>query len=331
MTDRGYRPTPILIETDLCDDVDDAGAIAVAHALADRGLVEILGIGINTSGHWSHSAARVLNDYYGRAEIPVGIRHPITDEIGPEDYARAISRMHPHAATPDVMPDAVAVLREALAGADDGTVTVVSIGYFGNLVALLDTPADALSALSGRELVAAKVARAVVMGGVFGTRARPDLGAEPLAETNFAHEPGHTARFLAEWPSPVDFVGWETAADVITGRTLSATQGDDSPVAIAYSLHSGKGIGRPSWDLLAVMLAAGELDGRVAWSGPGTVSLDEAAGTLWAPSASGRHRYAVTVVGPEDLSGLIDDHLGRPPLAGAWGAIRQETELDAWR
>ncbi len=79
------------------------------------------------------------------------------------------------------------------------------------------------------------------------------------------------------------------------------------------------------------MLAAGELDGRVAWSGPGTVSLDEAAGTRWAPSASGRHRYAVTVVGPEELSGLIDDHLGRPPLAGAWGAIRQETELDAWR
>lgn len=321
---------PILIETDLCDDVDDAGAIAVAHALADRGAAEIIGIGINTSGHWSHSAARVLNDYYGRAEIPVGIRHPITEEIGPEDYARAISRMHPHAATPDVMPDAVAVLREALARADDATVTVVSIGYFGNLVALLDSPPDALSALSGRELVATKVARAVVMGGVFGTRARPHLGAEPLAETNFAYEPRHTARFLAEWPGPVDFVGWETAADVITGRTLSATQGEDSPVAIAYSLHSGKGIGRPSWDLLAVILAAGELEGRVAWSGPGAVALDDAAGTVWTAAAGGRHRYAIAIADPEELSGLIDDHLGRPPLAGAWGTIRQGTEIDAW-
>lgn len=321
---------PILIETDLCDDVDDAGALAVAHALADDGLVEILGIGINTSGHWSHSAARLINGYFGRAELPVGILHPVTDAIGPEDYARAISRMHPWAATPDAMPSAVSVLRDALARATDASVTVVSIGYFGNLVALLDSPADASSALTGRELVRAKVARTVVMGGVFGTRARPERGAEPVAETNFAHDRAQTARFLGEWPGAVDFIGWETAADVITGRTLASTQGERSPIAIAYSLHSGKGVGRPSWDLLAVMLSASDLEGHVVWSGTGTVAVDEAARTLWAPSAHGPHRYATVITSAEQLAEIIDERLGRVPRQLAHAMPTGVEEVEAW-
>lgn len=329
MTDHLSDPVPILIETDLCDDVDDAGALAVAHALADDGRVEILGIGINTSGHWSHSAARVLNEFYGRPDLPVGIRHPITEEIGPEDYARAISRMHPSAATPDRMPTAVSVLRAALAEAEDGSVTVVSIGYFGNLVGLLDSAADASSTLPGRDLVRAKVARTLVMGGVFGQRADPDLGAEPISETNFAHDVGHTARFLAEWPGPIDFVGWETAADVITGRTLPLTQGDDSPVAIAYALHSGRGTGRSSWDLLAVLLSASALEEHISWSEPGTVAIDEIARTLWTPSEDGHHRYAIVVSSADHLARIIDDHLGRPPRLRA-DESAQKRKIEAW-
>lgn len=330
MTDHRHHPVPILIETDLCDDVDDAGALAVAHALADDDRVKILGIGINTSGHWSHSAARVLNGYYGRPELPVGILHPTTDAIGPEDYARAISRMHPSAATPDRMPPAVDVLREALADADDGSVTLVSIGYFGNLVALLDSAADTVASASGRELVRAKVARTIVMGGVFGRRARPEQGAEPIAETNFAHDVGQTARFLGEWPGPIDFVGWETAADVITGRTLPLTQGDDSPVAIAYALHSGKGTGRPSWDLLAVMLSASELAGHVEWSEPGTVAVDDIARTLWTASADGHHRYAKVISSAGQIADIIDDRLGRPPRQPVRSISASVSEVDAW-
>lgn len=312
-TDLGRRPVPILIETDLCDDVDDAGALAVAHALADDGLVQILGIGINTSGHWSHSAARVFNRYYGRPDLPVGILHPITDEIGPEDYARAVSRMHQGTPAPTCLPRAVDVLREALERAEDGTVTVISIGYFGNLVALLDSSADETSTRTGAELVGTKVARTLVMGGVFGTRALPEQGPEPVAETNFAYDVDQTARFLGEWPGPIDFVGWETAADVITGRTLPLTQGDGSPIAIAYALHSGRGTGRPSWDLLAVMLSASELEGHIAWSEPGTVAVDDIARTVWTARADGDHRYAKVVSTATEIADVIDVPLGRLP------------------
>ena len=37
-------PARIILDVDLAEDVDDAGALAVLHALADRGEAEILGI-----------------------------------------------------------------------------------------------------------------------------------------------------------------------------------------------------------------------------------------------------------------------------------------------
>ena len=41
-------PVQLIIDTDLGFDVDDVGAIAVAHALADQGKVDILGVVCNT-------------------------------------------------------------------------------------------------------------------------------------------------------------------------------------------------------------------------------------------------------------------------------------------
>jgi inosine-uridine nucleoside N-ribohydrolase len=41
-------PVQLIIDTDLGFDVDDVGAIAIAHALANEGKVDILGIVCNT-------------------------------------------------------------------------------------------------------------------------------------------------------------------------------------------------------------------------------------------------------------------------------------------
>jgi hypothetical protein len=46
-------------------------------------------------------------------------------------------------------------------------VTLIQVGYFSNLAALLDTPGDAFSSLNGKELVKAKVKFLSVMAGAF--------------------------------------------------------------------------------------------------------------------------------------------------------------------
>jgi len=62
-------------------------------------------------------------------------------------------------------PNPVDLYRQILCEAQNGTVTIISIGFFDNLAGLLDSEADAYSNLTGRELIATKVKELVVMGG----------------------------------------------------------------------------------------------------------------------------------------------------------------------
>ena len=62
-------------------------------------------------------------------------------------------------------PDPVDLYRQTLSEAQDDSITIVSIGFFDNLAALLDSEPDVYSHLTGRELIAAKVKDLVIMGG----------------------------------------------------------------------------------------------------------------------------------------------------------------------
>ena len=62
----------VIFDTDLGADVDDAGAVAVLHALADLGEAEILAMGLSVKHPWSAPCLDALNTYYGRPDIPIG-------------------------------------------------------------------------------------------------------------------------------------------------------------------------------------------------------------------------------------------------------------------
>ncbi len=50
-------PVPVIFDTDFGPDVDDVGALAILHAMADRGETEILGVMVSTSGDFAHGPA----------------------------------------------------------------------------------------------------------------------------------------------------------------------------------------------------------------------------------------------------------------------------------
>ena len=62
-------------------------------------------------------------------------------------------------------PKPVDLYRQILNGAQDDSITVVSIGFFDNLAGLLDSKPDAYSNLTGEELIITKVKDLVIMGG----------------------------------------------------------------------------------------------------------------------------------------------------------------------
>lgn len=281
----------LFIETDIQTDVDDVGALALAMTLERQGRIRIAGVGVNTTSRWGARAVEALKTAYG-AVFPVGVLRPLTDDVADNDYARLLSE-----GTPDRdWRDAAGLLRDTLVSAEDASVTVVSIGFYGNLVRFLASdPATAA------DLIRRKVASTVVMGGSF-PRGQ---------EFNFAADAEATRAFLAGWPAPIDFIGFEAGNRVITGRGLSDALGYDHPVARAYRAHSGEGHGRESWDLLAVHAAAFPGWPALEWSPPGEVRLRDAAGSdEWAPADGGRHRYATLAAAPEQIAAELDAVLG---------------------
>ena len=63
---------PIILDTDIGPDCDDAGALAVLHGLAKRGEARIVGVMHCTSSPWGAGCIDAINAYYGRPDIPVG-------------------------------------------------------------------------------------------------------------------------------------------------------------------------------------------------------------------------------------------------------------------
>lgn len=293
----------LLVETDIFSDVDDVGALAVAHALADEGRCDILAVGVNTPSIHGVPTVRAVNGFFGRPEIPVGRFPEQDDSVFERDYATFIVQNHP--VPPSAEDDlAVTVHRRALAAAAPASVTVVSLGFFGNLRDLLASPADEVSGLDGRSLVARAVTRMVVMGGH-----HPEG-----REFNIAQDPVAAAQVIAQWPTPVDFVGWETGSKVFTGGGISR-DGERNLVGAAYRRYSGEGAGRESWDLIAMHYAV-DADPRLYAPSPlGRVIVEPDGTTRFVPGDGGLHRYISLAAEPAAVARVLDALLERSTRA----------------
>ena len=66
-------PVKVIFDTDMYGDIDDALALAMLHALASRGEIELLAVTISTQSQWAARFVHLINTFYGRGEIPIGV------------------------------------------------------------------------------------------------------------------------------------------------------------------------------------------------------------------------------------------------------------------
>jgi inosine-uridine nucleoside N-ribohydrolase len=156
-------PARIIFDTDIGGDVDDAGALALLHALADRGEAQILGVLISKKNEWAGPCVDVINTWYGRPDLPIGyqrgcqhgyhnLKDPDVDTTA--TYGEAVSKAFPHRLKKSSdAPDAGLLCRRLLAAQPDHSVTIVSVGLLCNLRDLLDSRPDKYSKLDGEALV----------------------------------------------------------------------------------------------------------------------------------------------------------------------------------
>ncbi len=245
------EPVRVIFDTDMDSDCDDAAALAILHALADRGEAQILATMVSCQDPWSAPCVDAINTYFGRPDLPVGVPKGPGPIRQSSKYARQIAAEFPHDVPPgDAAPDATPIYRRLLSAQPDASVVIVTLGDLTNLRYLLASGPDAASALRGVELVRAKVKQWVCMG----SRYPADL--DPKKWGNFKPDADSTVQAIGGWPGLITFTGGGTFAEqVATGRGLAALP-KSNPVRRAYELYfGGPPRDRHSADQIAVMVA----------------------------------------------------------------------------
>lgn len=87
------------------------------------------------------------------------------------EYAGKVSNNWPRMLNDsEATPTPVDLYRSVLSSAESRSMTLISLGFLTNLAALMESPPDNLSSLTGRALISAKVKELVVMGGTVSFR-----------------------------------------------------------------------------------------------------------------------------------------------------------------
>lgn len=291
------QPLNIIFETDLGNDVDDALALDLLYKYMESGRINLLAIIINKDGAAPAGLADILNTWYGH-NIPIGIIHDGADcETDAVNYARAVVEMKDEAGNPlfarsirdyNTLPDAHILYRKILAAAPDHSVHIVSVGFSTNLSRLLHTPADAISPLSGRDLVARKVASLTTMAG--------NIENPNMHEYNVVKDIPACRDVFENWPTEIVTSPFEVGNAILyPGASIEndLSWGIPHPVAEAYKAYMPMPYDRQTWDLTAVLYAV-EGPSWFTLSAPGTITVSEAGSTTFTspePASSGLHRY----------------------------------------
>ena len=316
------HPIPkIIFDTDIGWDCDDAGALALLHRLCDAGEAELLAT-IHCYDHpYVAGCLDAINTYCGRP-VPVGLNYA-QPRNHPDTYARALGEAFPNCypaaclGTPDAPADSLALMRKLLAEAEDGSVTIVTVGDQANLARLVTSEADEYSPLSGTELISRKIARTVVMGGRF-YEGWPmviysdninNIGPVTTEWNIFDHIPA--AQTVAKlWPGELVYASTEIGTYVVTMKGWKAETMPNDPVALSYGIHNG-GVGRSSWDHTAVLEAVRP---GAYWNYRpyGRVSVDDQGITSHTIDEAGKQTFLLPKVDYTAVADVIDGIMGTP-------------------
>ena len=292
------EPVRLIFDTDMGNDVDDAMALAVIHALETRGQVKLLAVTLTKDHPLAAEFVDAINTFYGRGDIPIGaVRNGAARDqgkfIGLAAEKRDGRQRFPHdLAGGEKVPEATALLRDVLAAQPDGSVIIAQVGFSTNLARLLASGPDSHSPLSGAELVRRKVKLLSMMAGSF----RPIGGRTRHLEYNVVEDIPSAKKVIDHWPAPIVISGFEIGIAIrYPHESIDRDYAyvPDHPITAAYRAYCAPGEDRPTWDLTSVLHAALPDAGYFALSPPGRIIVRDDGYTLFEETKDGAHRYLI--------------------------------------
>lgn len=321
---RADVPLKVIFDTDMWSDIDDLLALAMLHALADRSEAELLAVTSTTDDPWTGPFIHAVNTFYGRGDIPIGcVRNGVTATQTVERFPWLQadkgfvqhlcelrhtdgSPVFPHAFTPDAaIPEAVALLRRALAAQADGSVIMIQVGFSTNLARLLTTAPDSACGLTGVELVRRKVRFLSVMAGDFLDSAGQK---RPVSrpEFNLVLDVPSAQCLFDKWPTRIVVSGVDVGTSMrIKGSEIELHYGHVAHHPVLESYRFADKIYRSpdappgvlhdhgTFDLTSVLFAVRPRSDYFTLSAPGKVQIRDDGSLVFDEAADGTHHYLI--------------------------------------
>lgn len=304
-----HKPVSVIFDTDMGPDYDDVGAMAVLHAFADRGEAKILATIASTKYAGVAAVLNVLNTYFKKPDIPIGV--PGGEALSLKDFQHwsdTLIANYPHKIKHNhEVPSAVDTYRKVLAQHDDKSVTIITVGFLTNIAALLQSPPDEFSPLSGKALVEQKVTKLVSMAGKFPSG----------LEFNVEEDAKASKYVFDHWPRPILFSGFEIGAKIKTGLPLIHNeQIQKSPVKDVYRisipLAKEDVNGRMSWDQTAVLVGIKGHEPYYTLKS-GAIAVKDNGHNSWNELGSGHH-HLIEKMPSSEVQQLINGLMMHQPL-----------------
>ena len=240
----------VILDVDMCTDVDDVCAVRIATAFDDEGVIDLKGVAYSVTGKNNLDALRGFLLFENKPGVLIGKSSvDIPDESPYWDLMCEYSDGSVNAY------DAVKMYRKILAESDT-YVDIITTGYVTNVEKLLKSEADEYSGLTGLELVKKKCGQLYIAGGTY-----PEGRCN-----NFFFEKG--ARMAIDyvsrnWPYPILFFTNEVGGRLTCGAQLQAVDKENKDIVTRSLVAFGTQNGRHAWDPFGVWcagLACGEIN-----------------------------------------------------------------------
>ncbi len=277
---------PVIIETDMGNDVDDALAMDIAYKAADAGQLRLLGVSCHKLSPTVAQYVSVMNRWYGYAKVPVAMSATPVRNDKYIDYTAIVKNCDERGkplfrAANRKVEESVEFYRRTLAAQANGSVVIVSLGFATNLSALLASAPDKYSPLTGKELVACKVRLLSMMAGSFGEKIR--------AEYNIVNDLPAAQTLFEQWPTQIVLNPFEIGKLITypaTSIEKDFTWATHHPLTDAYKCYQKMPYDRPTWDLLSVVYLTNP--SMFTFGERGNIRVDDKGFTHFTPSADGR-------------------------------------------
>lgn len=324
------KPQAVIFDTDYNSDCDDVAALRLLLAQRRRGVIDLLAVVASSTPSDNNAAQAIEAHLYDEdaAAVPLGA-YVGTGPNGAAPVASTIRNEFPHPTPAGSFENSIRTLRRALAAHQGkGDVNYVCAGFLTNLSALLQSPADDLSTLTGSQLLASAVSRVIIMGG---------FTTSTGTETNYGGDKTATAYVLANCPVPQEWHRTDVGGAVQTGTVLNHLPTTDLvrrafEVCTIGAQTNFLGTGRNSYDPIVALSGCYSSPEAIGLTRtPATVSFDAAAGTSTFTPTTGATNYYVSRTAPQipglvaTIDALLVPGLEPPPLGSA--RIRTGTAL----